>query len=352
MRKLTIFGVAALAMWGQQMPPSSVRYTESREHRVAGQLQLPGSVESNMVSMVASEVGGLVVEYLIREGDTVKTGQTLARLNQRSLELRLRASQAQLKEAEARQKLAQRNFERAKELFESKVFSQQQLDDTLYEFNAWQGRIDNLKAEIDRIRYDIERSTIPAPFDGVVVKKHTELGQWLDVGDPVVELLSLEELEVVVNVPEQHFRVIQPGATAYVTFEALPGTRITGKVSAVIPRADPQARTFPVKLRIPDQPGKIAVGMLARVALPGGSSYRATIVPKDAIVTQGTQKLVFLMNGDNTVSPVPVQTGNGVGDWVEVRGPLSVGQRVVTRGNERLRPGQLVQGDPIDYELP
>ncbi|MCP5113641.1 MAG: efflux RND transporter periplasmic adaptor subunit, partial [bacterium] len=151
-----------------QMPPSPVGFTEARRHRVRERLSLPGTVTSSVVSLVASEVGGLVVEYPVAEGDTVKKGQLLARLNIRSLELSLAAATAQLKEAEARQKLAERNFGRAQELFESKVFSRQQLDDTLFEFNAWQGRIDNLTAEIERIEYDMERSVIPAPFDGVV----------------------------------------------------------------------------------------------------------------------------------------------------------------------------------------
>jgi RND family efflux transporter MFP subunit len=352
MKNLLILTLSALFLGAQQMPPSAVRYTEVRERQVSGQLVLPGSVESNTVSLVASEVAGLVIEYPVEEGDTVKTGHTLAVLNRRSLELRLHAAEGQLKEAEARQKLAQRNFERAKELFDSKVFSQQQLDDTFYEFNAWQGRIDNLKAEIDRIRYDIESGTITAPFDGVVVKKHTELGQWLAVGDPVVELLSLDQLDVVVNIPEQYYPAIRAGAAVRVAFEALPGTNIAGKIHAIIPRADPQARTFPVKVRIPDRTGRIGVGMLAQVSLPGGGARRATIVPKDAVVIRGNERLVYLMNGDNTVSPVTVQTGNGVGAWIEVQGALEAGQRVVTRGNERLRPGQLVRGDPIEYELP
>jgi RND family efflux transporter MFP subunit len=352
MRPLFFTLLLAFQLWPQQPPPSPVRFAESREHQVQGRLQLPGSVESGTISLVASEVAGLVVEYPVREGDAVKQGQVVARLNQQSLEIRLRAAEAQLKEAEARQKLAERNYERARELLEGGILSRQQYDDTLYEFSAWQGRIDNLKAEIDRIRYDLDRSVITAPFTGVVVSKHTEVGQWLALGDPLLELLSLEDLEVVVNVPEQHFRSVRLGGAAVVTFEALPGREFPGKISAVIPRADPQARTFPVKVRLPNRVGPIGVGMIAQVGLPAGGSYRATIVPKDAVVIRGNERFVYLLNGDNTVSPVAVKTGQGVGDWIEVRGRLSAGQRVVTHGNERLRPGQVVQGEAQEYAFP
>ena len=178
------------------------------------------------------------------------------------------------------------------------------------------------------------------------------MGEWLAVGAPVVEVLSLDELEVRVEVPEQYFRNLNPGARATVSFESLCGFSTTGLVSAIVPRADPQARTFPLKVRIANREGRIGVGMLAQVSFPAGESYRATVVPKDAIIRRGPQEYVYLMNGDSTVKLVEVKTGEGVGSWIEVRGELRAGEKVVTRGNERLRPGQAVQGEPMEYELP
>lgn len=356
---LRVFIVALLAAVAaaQQMPPSPVGYTEARQYPVQGSVQLPGTIESNLVSLVASEIGGLVVEYPIREGDRVKKDQVLARLNKHALELNLAAARAQLSEAEARQKLAERNYERARELYDSKVFSQQQLDDTRFEFDAWQGRIDNLKAEIQRIEYDIERSAILAPFDGVIIAKHTEVGQWLGIGDEVAELMSLDELEVVVDVPEQYYRTVRVGGSAQVTLDAQPGRTIRGRISAVIPRADEQARTFPVKVRVPSDSGRLGAGMLAQVRMDGVSASQAgtrlaTIVPKDAVVRQGTEELVYLLDGDGTVKPAQVKTGNGVGAWIEVAGSVQPGAKVVTRGNERLQPGQKVRGEPVKYTLP
>ena len=341
----------------QEMPPSPVGYTEARNHLVRSSLRLPGTVESNVVSRVASEIGGLVVEYPVREGDQVTKGQLLARLNARSLELDVQAAKAQLAEAQARQKLAERNYERAKELFDSKVFSQQQLDDTFFENTAWQSRIDTLKSDIARIDHDIARSAITAPFDGVIIAKHTELGEWLGVGDEVAELMSLADLEVVANVPEQYFRQVRLGGAATVEFEALPGGQIPGQISALIPRADPQARTFPVKIRFSAGDRRIGAGMLARVEIAGlgagaGAARSATIVPKDAIVRRGPQTFVYVLNGEGSVDPAPVQPGAGVGAWIEVAGPVLPGAKVITRGNERLQPGQRVIGEPVEYALP
>jgi membrane fusion protein (multidrug efflux system) len=337
---------------GPQMPPSPVRYTEAREHPVRRMVRLPGTVESRVSSTVASEVAGLVEELLVREGDVVKKEQPLARLRTTSLELRRKASVASLQEAQARLKQAERNLERAKELKESGIISRQDYDDRFYEYDAWQGRVDQYQAQIDQIDFDLQQSIISAPFAGTVTAKRTEVGQWVAVGDPVMDMVSLDELEVVVEVPEQYFSSLNPGARASVTFEAVPGLEAGGHITAIIPRADPEARTFPVKMRIPNREGRIGVGMLAQVSFPAGESYRATVVPKDAVIRRGPQEFVFLVNGDNTVSMVPVETGQGVGSWVAVEGPVQAGQKVVTRGNERLRPGQSVQGEPQEYQLP
>jgi RND family efflux transporter MFP subunit len=354
---LALAGVGVGSLWigglaAQQRPASPVRYTLVREHLVQGTVRLPGSVESPRLSVVAGSVNGLVVEFPVREGEAVQKGQLLARLRTKNLKLRLQVSEAELREAEARTKLAEKNLERSKELFDSKVFSQQELDSSFYEFNAWQGRIENLRAEIERIRYDIERCTIIAPFDGTVVAKPTEVGQSLAVADPVVDLMSTNDLEVSVDVPETYLSTLRIVRRVAVEFEALGVPRTTGTVSRIIPRADPQARTFPVKLAFTNKHGRVLAGMLAQVSFPGGQSVRATIVPKDAVVTQGPRKSVWVMDEGGTVQPVAVEVGAGAEAWTEVRGALRPGQRVVTRGNERLRPGQQVSGTSIEYKLP
>ena len=357
MKRLAILIAVAAPLLAQRMPPSPAGYTEARQYRVEGRLTLPGTVICNVTSLVAGEIGGRVVECPVQEGDRVKKGQILAKLNTRAKELELGAMEAQLREAEARQKLAQRNFERTRELFASKVVAQQQLDDTHYEFNAWEGQVGNLRAEIERIRYDIERSTITAPFAGVIVVKHTEVGEWLGVGGEVVELISLDDLEVRVDVPERYFPSVRVGSRASLSFEALPGRKYRGKVTATIPQADEMARTLPIKIRLSATPPHIGVGMLAEVSLDGVSASQrgarnAIIVPKDAIVRRGARATVWVLAEDGSVNPVPVRTGMGVGEWIEVSGGLAAGAKVVTRGNERLRPGQKVQGEPVEYPLP
>jgi RND family efflux transporter MFP subunit len=333
-------------------PASPVRYTEAKEHLVRRTIVLPGSVASRTESLVASEVEGLVVELTAREGTPVRQGQTIAKLRSDQLELRLAAAEADLREAAARLTLAENNLTRSRELFESQVLSKGQLDDSQSEFNAWQGRAERLKAEIASIKLDVERSTIRAPFAGVIVAERCAVGEWIGQGDPVAELISLYDLEIQVDVPERYFSTIQPGYETAVQFESLPGYELSAKVSAVVPRANPQARTFPVKVRINNKEGKVGAGMLAQVSFSAGESYRATVVPKDAVITRGERRFVYVVAEDSTVSQVPVETGVGAGAWVEIESGLKPGTKVVTRGNERLQPGQKVAGEPLAYQLP
>ncbi len=336
----------------QGRPPSPVRYTEAEERPVRRQLHLPGSVEARTSSLVASEVEGLVVALVAHEGDQVKKGQSIVELRKDHLELQIEAAEAELREADARLKQANRNLERAQELFESEVLSREQLDDSRYESDAWQGRIDQLTSTIARTRLDLERSTVRAPFSGVVISERIDLGEWVGKGDPVVEMMELVDLDVVVDVPERYYSDIRKNMATSVSFEALPGYEIEGRVRSVVPRANPQSRTFPVKVRILNSEGRIGAGMLSRVSFAVGESYQATVVPKDALIVRGERRFVYVLNGESTVDLVPVETGTGVGNWIEVQGPVQPGTKVVTRGNERLRPGQKVAGQPQEYALP
>jgi RND family efflux transporter MFP subunit len=232
------------------------------------------------------------------------------------------------------------------------VAAQQQLDDAQSEATAWLGRSDALKAEIARLEDELDRMTIRAPLPGIVVRERTEVGQWMPIGGAVVDLLAIDQVEVRLDVPERHFSGLRAGTTATVTMESLPGFQLAGRVIAVIPQADPQARTFPVKVLVGNEHGRLAAGMLAQVAFSVGNVRRATVVPKDAVISRGERRMVYRLNGANKVEEVAVETGAGAGEWIEIRGTVRAGDKVITRGNERLTPGMEVTAQPLAYGKP
>lgn len=333
-------------------PRSRVQYTLARDHEIQKRVELPGNVEAPKSSQVASEVEGAVAELHAREGQSVDRGAPLVSLKAEHLEYDLQAAQAQHREAEARFALAQRNLERSEDLFEGEVLSRQQLDDARFELEAWRGRTDQLAAEIRRIQLDLERSIVRAPFAGVVAAELTEVGQWVGKGATVMELIAPYELEVRVEVPERHFANIKKGSAVQVSFEGIPGYEVRGKVASLVPRASNQARTFPLRIRVPNEDGRLGAGMLAKVVLAAGDSRHATLVPKDAVITRGSNRFVYVVETDQTVKMLPVTTGIGVGNWLEVQGPIATDTKVITRGNERVRPGQKVLAEPMEYPAP
>ena len=335
-----------------EMPPAPVRFTEARGHEVRRTISLTGSVESRRSSVVATEVAGAVSRLYAREGDQGKRGAPLAGLRSEEIRLRLEAARGQLQEAEARLRLATSQLERSRGLFDEQIISQGELDDAVSESEAWTGRVSQLQADVARLEIDLRRATVRAPFSGVVVREHAAEGEWLGIGDAVAEMVDLGDLEVTVEVPESYYAGLAAGGVARVLFGSLGGYEVEGTIRAVVPQANPQARTFPVKIALDNSERRIGAGMLARVHLPVGEPRPSVLVPKDAVAAQGRDRAVFVIGEGDVVMPVVVRQGAAVGVWIAVEGGVAAGDRVVTRGNERFFPGQPVVPEPMEYEAP
>ena len=337
-----------------QGPPDTVpvRYTEARSIELRSEVRLPGTVESRLSAVVAGEVAGKVLAIEAQDGEHVKKGEVLVRIGAKWYELQHQEAQARLKESRARLKMAENSLTRARELFDAEVLSQQELDDAVSEYTAWQGRESQNQAQIDQLELSLDLLKVRAPFDGVVTRKLTEVGQWIVSGGDVAEMVSVDRLEIRIDVAERYYDALRIGATARITIEALPDLELTGKIERIVPRAEDRARTFPVKISVSNEDGRIGVGMLASVAMPVGTVTTSTMVPKDAVVRTGPGEVVYRLTADGTAEMVAVESGSAAGAWVAVRGEIRPGDKVITRGNERLIPGQAVEGRPQEYAGP
>ena len=339
-----------------QQPPKPagepVECTRVVAQRVGDPLTLPGSLLAVRKGTVAAPVAGLVSKLLVRDGDVVEPGDLLAELDHGELDLRRESLMAQIQESAARRKAAASRERRAGELYDSKVVSAEQWDEVRYDLEALEARLKGLRAELALVGLDIARSSVHAPYCGVVTKKMTEVGQWLKVGEPIVALVCLKELEVLVQVPETYVSQVRVGQAATVRFEASKARSLRGRVSVIIPEAAAEARTFPVKVAVPNEIDGANPGMLARVELGAARLRGATLVPKDALVNLGSRMVVFVVREDKQVSAQTVVLGAGHGQWQEVVGEIRAGQLVVTKGNERLRDGQVVVPRITEYPTP
>ena len=196
----------------------------------------------------------------------------------------------------------------------------------------------NLKlAEID-LRY----AKIRAPFPGVVSMRHTEVGSYLNVGDPVLTLIDDQRLEIEADVPAERISGLDAGAA--VSFRIDGSSLLRATVRAVIPEENPMTRTRAVRFT-PDFGGRrarLATNQSVTLHLPVGTARTVVTVHKDAILNRADKTVVFVVAGEKAQMR-PVRLGDAVGGRFEVLSGLDSGDLVVVRGNERLRPGQKVR---------
>jgi HlyD family secretion protein len=387
--------MAAGLAWGQAAPRVLVAAAVEREVRQGA--QFVGTVKPLRRSVVGSAVDGRVEAFPVNDGDFVETGKPLAKLKTETFEIQLAAAKAELalrtidrdeskklrpdeiREAQARMDGAKalRDFTKMQmermqalsqrgsvtlEQFQESVSAADRAAQAFLEAKAAhavvsgsekvakaEARVTAQDEEIRRLNDIIKKHTIVAPFSGYVVAEHVELGQWVTSGDPVVEMVDIEAVEVEALVPQDYIAKVKQGDTAGVTVEGL-GPPLAGTVKRIVPSADLRARTFPVKVHLPNPKHVLKAGMLANVTLPVGVPAKAVLVPKDALVLGGRRHQVLVVDGEGDqeqakVRAVPVQLGAADGPWVAVAAepPLKPGQLVVVQGNERLLDGTTVQ---------
>lgn len=354
--------VAALALTGttvfaqeQQERAVRVRVALVVEEAIEQKRQVTGDVRAIGRSQLAAQEPGLVIEVLVDEGARVKQGDVVARLDPEGLELDLveakasvLAAEAKVAEEEALSAQAARDRDRIKEMLALDSGSKPELDRAESQAAAEAARLEQARAQlaIEQARQRlIEKRLgdlqIRAPFAGRVTEKFTEVGQWVQAGSPVVEVVSLDPVEIRVDVPE---RFVSRAVQAETVSVMLPGVgqEVSARVIGVIPRGDMRSRLFPLRLLAENPDEAIKPGMSAIGLVPTSERAMTLLVPKDAILQGETGSYVYF-EGGGRAAMAPVERLFAIGDRVAVRSAtLRAGMKVVVEGNERMRPGSLL----------
>jgi RND family efflux transporter MFP subunit len=305
-----------------------------------------GTVYFKEVADLATETSGKVVQVSFEEGQHIEAGTVLVRLDFALLEEELQAAEATYRRNEALLKQEEARFERAKELLEDEVTTPQQYDDLRFTVESLQHAMAASRAQSERIRREIEKKTITAPFNGVVVERQVELGEWKREGDSIAVFARDDEFDVMVNIPERNLPHIAPGARINLRIS---DRDLEGEVISIIPRGDIATNSFPIKIRVANE-SWLLEGMSATVQMPTGAETETLLVPRDALVLLGGQNFVFAVrDGKADQVPVDVQGYKGMMAGVSSAG-LAAGDQVATKGHERLQPGQdlqIVAANPV-----
>ncbi len=368
-----------------------------------------GTVEPLRISTIGSALEGRLETFHVNNGQRVKLGETLAELRPKTLQLLLAAAEAELRlfasqleelqngslpeeidEAESNMLAAKslmenadRQWKRLQSLSVSQAASITELENAKEQAEATrfalqasrallkrikdgprleliaqaQARVDLQTERVKQLEDQIDKLAIKAPFDGYIASELTEVGAWIRQGDPIVQVVQLDKIEIQVPVTAEYAVNLRIGDQIRVEFPELPEELLVGTIDRIVPVADPQTRTYPVYIqmsnRLQDDRPLLMSGMLARAYFPAGRSEPSSLVPKDALVLNGDERAVFVFQGKPTggassaqasgvVRKVNVDLGVAVDGLMQVRGDLEDGDLVVVTGNERLIDGAKV----------
>jgi RND family efflux transporter MFP subunit len=338
-------------------PPANVVVDLVKSEDLVRRRVVTGEIRSKLSSSLASQVESLLVEMNIEEGDVVEQGFVVARLDDARALIQVERSVADVDYAkavvaqrEAERDNAYRELDRVERLNELGSSGVSQLDEARTLFASREALLGQAKAELvsaegelELAKRELEDMTIEAPFSGRVTIKHMEIGEWVGRGDAIVSIVSLDELEARVDIPEDVYGAVADAKAHGGKIEmALPAMseRVYGDIESILPSADSLSRLFPVRIVVDDQGGRIRPGMSLQAWVPTGEPGSFLTVSKDAIVRTATGEVVYWSN-DGVSALAPVTRLFAVGDRVAVRSPvLRDGMSVVVSGNERLFPGQ------------
>ena len=315
-----------------ELPPIPVHTVTLEAAPLPRILTSVGSLESPEMTAVASEIAGTVVELSEAQGERVDAGHVVVRLDDTEARADLAVQRAMLRNARER-------LRRIERLHENGVASPQQLDDARANFDAAAG---SHRAARTRLAKHVVR----APFSGLLGLSQIDLGDYVDRGDPVVEISDPEDLELRFALPQRFFDDLEKGQTV-LGIVGRCGPRFEGQIVAIDPRVDPRTRMVGVRAAIPNADRALHPGMAVRVRVVVGEFEAALLVPQEAIVRQGTRHVLHVVDEERRAHPRHVEIGDYHLDGAHVLAGVAAGDEIVVAGHQKLlQPGAVVEPSP------
>jgi RND family efflux transporter MFP subunit len=314
---------------------------------LARTLRLTATVTAERSAALSPRVSGLVAAVHVDAGDEVRAGKVLIELDRDLAQLAQQRAKAALEEARAQLAEADRLYGETQQLVERRLVPETRLPAAEAERRVASAAVQRLEADYRHQTELLERHAVVAPFAGVISAKRTEVGEWVETGTPVVDLVDTRRLRLDVQVPQERYHDVVVGTPAVIHLDALPGRSLSGRVAARVPVSDPSARAFLARISVRDPDRLLTPGMSAQVSFElRDSGGPAVTLPRDALVRHpdGTSA-VWVVSGDAPVrvSERRVELGRSSAGSVEIVSGLNPGTRVVLRGNETLKEGQSVR---------
>ena len=317
-------------------PPAIVEVKKAVEMEIAPVVWVTATVIGRYDSNIAAEVEGRL-ETILDVGDRVNQGDVIARIDANRYRLAVEQIEAEIRPIETMVTFYKKEAQRLERLAEQNNAARNLLDETIANRDEAEARIRLVRARLALARDDLEKTTMTAPFTGIIAERIKSPGERVEQGDEVVRLVDTENLEVQAYIQRTSFINLKLGDRLQVNG---PTADAMFPVKALIPVGDSTSRLY--EMRLSQDIDIWTAGTAVKVATPIAEKQNVLAVPRDALVIRQSGIIVYKLDADDVAVPVSVTTGVANTTHIQVIGNISPDDRVVIRGNERLRPGQKV----------
>lgn len=286
------------------------------------------NLEAESSVRVVAEAARRIVELRVEEGQTVRRGDLLVRLEDEAQRTSLARTSSQLERARA-------ELARQSDLFEKQLVSEKVYNDAKYELE----QLELARADAER---ELSYTEVRAPLSGTVTMRLVKVGDTVSPGQELFEIVDFDSLVALLYVPERELRRIEVGQPARLVAEAGSGASFSATVERISPVVDPRTGTVKVTVAVPRSPG-LRPGMFLQAELVTAVRDAALLVPKRALILDGASSFVYRLAADDTVERVAVEPSLESRDVVAVDGELAVGDQVVVAGQAGLKAGAKVR---------
>lgn len=330
----TLFFVSSIVSAADMAVP--VQVVDARNIELAPGIWIAGTVISHQDARISSEVEGRI-ELLVEIGDEINEGEIIAKIDDTTIRMQLEEARAEISPIEAKLNFFNRQAERLNQLAKQNNAAKNRLDEVNSDRDQMRGELSMMNTRLAQARDKLNRTTILAPFNGVVAERFKEAGEWAKIGDELVRLVNTEATEIQGRIQQQSATFIKKGDSIEVTDGQ---ARTMATVKTLVPVGDDISRLYEIRLDF-DETAWLA-GHAVRIKVPTAIPQNVLVVPRDALVIRENTIKVFRILEDNTAEAVYVKTGIANDMLIEVTGDINEGDKIVVRGNERLLPQQQV----------
>jgi membrane fusion protein (multidrug efflux system) len=308
-----------------------------------------GSTRANESVAITAKVSGIVDKILFAEGQNVKAGDDLVRLDAAEKQADLEAARAAISTARAQRDETAQKLNRAQTLRQTGAGTEAQVADLTLQLRTIETNIAAAEARERAAAARLDDLIIRAPFDGRVGLRQISLGALVDNKSIITTLDDVSKMRLDFSVPETLVTKVTAGAPISAGSVAFPGRNFTGNVAVVDTRIDPLTRSSKVTALIPNPDGALKPGMFMNVRLQIAARENALLAPEEAVISKGPRQIAFVVK-DGKIERRVVTIGQRQAGKVEIVSGLAAGEIIVVRGVQRIRQGMPVQTRPASAD--